>query len=98
MGDGAGDESTAISFVDTALADAMREGALLWTLPWVTAHAAISASRGACSLSPSLRAQLAQIRCALISFILPILYDLKVILHVKNSSQHQQYYACAQNG
>ena len=61
----AGDGVTADPFVSTALAEAVREGALLWTLPWVTSYAAISAARGTCSLPLPVQAQLAQIRCAL---------------------------------
>ena len=61
----AGDEAALDPFMDTALMDAFVKSALLWTLPWVTSYAAISSGRGACSLSPSVRARLGLIRFVL---------------------------------
>lgn len=61
----AGDKAAADLLVNTALTDAMRGGALLWTLPWVTSYAVISSAQGLCRLTVPLRAQLAHIRSAL---------------------------------
>lgn len=64
---GAPDESR--SNADTpmcsALEAAVREGALLWMLPSVTAYAAMSSGCGAACLSGPMLSQLAQIRYAL---------------------------------
>ena len=49
----------------TALEAAVREGALLWMLPSVTAYAAMTSGCGAACLPEPMLSQLAQIRYAL---------------------------------
>ena len=79
---GAPDESrsNADAPMCTALEAAVREGALLWVLPSVTAYAAMSSGCRAACLSEPMLSQLAQIRYAMC--VRPAQQQLHSVLHL----------------